>query len=151
MKAVIQRVTQASVVIRKFDMRPIKKGVVVLVGVGRDDNEGDAYLLADKIINLRVFPNEEGKFDKSLIDIHGELLVISQFTLYGDCSKGRRPDFTGAMEPQKAIELYNAFLSKLKSSGLKVVSGDFGAEMFVNIHNDGPVTILIDTDDKKSA
>ena len=146
MKAVIQRVTEASVKINSGEKREIKKGFVVLVGIGLNDTAETCLTLTEKILNLRVFPNEEGKFGKSLLDIEGELLVVSQFTLYGDCSRGRRPDFTSAARPDAAKPLYEKLIRKLKISPLRVVSGEFAADMQVEIHNDGPVTILIDTD-----
>ncbi len=140
MRAVIQRVKKAKV----FD-REISEGLVVFVAITHTDTEEDAKRLADKILNLRIFPNEEGKFDFSVIDIEGEVLVVSQFTLYGDCSKGRRPDFTKSAKPEQAKELYEKFVKYIKGSGLKVVTGEFQTIMLVEIHNDGPVTLIVDT------
>ncbi len=153
MKAIIQRVTKASVTINASEKREIGKGFVVLLGVGPNDIVETCRVLADKIVNLRIFPNDEGKFSKSLIDVKGELLVISQFTLHADCSRGRRPDFTSAARPDKAILLYEEFLRTLRTFPLKVVAGEFAADMLVTINNDGPVTITIDTniDCRKSA
>jgi len=140
MRAVIQRVKKAKV----FD-REISQGLVVFVAITHEDTEEDAKKLSDKILNLRIFPNEEGKFDFSVIDIEGEILIVSQFTLYGDCSKGRRPDFTQAASPEKARKLYEKFVEYMKNSGLKVVTGEFQSTMLVEIHNDGPVTLIIDS------
>ncbi|MFN3966749.1 MAG: D-aminoacyl-tRNA deacylase [Endomicrobiia bacterium] len=141
MRAVVQRVKKAKV----FD-REISRGLVVFIAITHTDKEEDAKKLADKILNLRIFPNEEGKFDFSVIDIKGEILVVSQFTLYGDCSKGRRPDFTRAAPPEKAKNLYEKFVEYIKNSGLKVVTGEFQSIMLVEIHNDGPVTLIVDTE-----
>jgi len=145
MRAVIQRVKKAEV----FD-REISQGLVVFVAITHEDTEEDAKKLSDKILNLRIFPNEEGKFDFSVIDIEGEILIVSQFTLYGDCSKGRRPDFTQAASPEKARKLYEKFVEYMKNSGLKVVTGEFQSIMLVEIHNDGPVTLIVDTKNKVS-
>ncbi|OGS21776.1 MAG: D-tyrosyl-tRNA(Tyr) deacylase [Elusimicrobia bacterium RIFOXYA2_FULL_39_19] len=143
MKAVIQRVTQSSVTIEN-EKRSISAGLTILIAIASSDTELKAKTLADKILNLRIFPNEEGKFDKSVIDIKGELLAVSQFTLYGDCTKGRRPDFTQAASPANAKMLYEKFVEYLKQSGLKVVTGEFQAMMQVEIHNDGPVTLIVE-------
>jgi len=146
MKAVIQRVTSASVTINSGEKRDICMGFVVLLGIGLEDTAETCRTLADKILNLRIFPNEEGKFSKSPIDVNAEMLIISQFTLYGDCSTGRRPDFTAAARPEKAIPLYEGFVSHIKASGLTTITGEFAADMLVDIKNDGPVTIIIDTE-----
>ncbi|MBN1622091.1 MAG: D-tyrosyl-tRNA(Tyr) deacylase [Endomicrobiales bacterium] len=145
MKAVIQRVKQASVGFEN-QKRHTQKGLVVFLGVGTGDSEKDAQWLADKILGLRIFPNPEGKFDRSVSDIKGEILVVSQFTLFGDCTKGKRPDFLGAARPEKAIPLYETFINYIKNSNLTVKTGEFAKEMLVEIHNDGPVTIIIDTE-----
>jgi D-aminoacyl-tRNA deacylase len=147
MKAIIQRVTNACVTINSSEKRGIGKGFVVFVGIGADDTSETCRVLADKIVNLRIFPNDEGKFSRSLLDVGGELLVISQFTLYADCSRGRRPDFSKAARPEKAVPLYEEFIKCLRGTQLKVVTGEFAADMLVNINNDGPVTIVIDTDE----
>ncbi len=149
MRAVIQRVTKASVTINSAEKREINRGLVVLLGVGNDDTEQDATWLADKTTSLRIFPNEQNKLDLSVDDIRGELLIISQFTLYGDAAKGRRPDFTRAARPEAAAGLYEAFVTKVKASGLIVKTGEFAADMLVEIHNDGPVTLIIDTKEKR--
>jgi len=125
--------------------RRIGPGLVVLLGVGEGDARDDADLLAEKTANLRIFSNSEGKFDHSVLDTGGEALVVSQFTLYGDASKGRRPDFTAAAKPAEANELYQYFVSALEAKGVPVKTGVFAADMEVEIVNDGPVTILLDT------
>ncbi len=144
MKAVVQRVTHGSVKIGD-KKTTIGKGVVVLLGVTHDDTTRDAAYLAEKIANIRIFPNKEGKMYLSLLDTGGEALVISQFTLYGDTKHGRRPDFTQALEPDKAKVLYQSFIELLGSHGIDVQNGIFGAEMLVEIANDGPVTLIIDS------
>jgi D-tyrosyl-tRNA(Tyr) deacylase len=146
MKAVIQRVSHASVTVNGQDTRSIGRGIVVLLAVGKNDTDEKARRLADKIVNLRIFPDEEGKFDRSLQDIKGELLIVSQFTLYGNCNAGRRPDCTAAARPDTAIPLYEKFIAYTRQSGLPVQTGYFGTDMQVEIHNDGPVTFLIDTE-----
>ncbi|MHB9155207.1 MAG: D-aminoacyl-tRNA deacylase [Endomicrobiales bacterium] len=146
MKAVVQRVKNAAVNVRGKEKNSINRGLVVLVGVGENDSEKDVTFLADKLLTLRIFPSEQGKFDRSVTDIRGEFLVVSQFTLYGDCMKGRRPDFAGAARPEKAVPLYEGFVERLASSGLTVKTGVFGADMLVDIQNDGPVTVIIDTE-----
>lgn len=150
MKAVVQRVKEASVSIKNEteslkEMSRIEKGLVVLLGVGREDGEEDAEYLAEKISNLRIFPDGNDRMNLSVLDAGGEVLVISQFTLYGDCKKGRRPDFTFAAPPEAAKTLYQKFIEKLKARGVKVKSGEFQARMLVKIHNDGPVTILLES------
>jgi len=142
MKAVVQRVSEAGVQFRN-EKRDITKGIVVFLGIGRDDTEKDVEYMAEKIANLRIF-EKEGKMSLSLKDIEGESLVISQFTLYGDCSKGRRPDFTLAEEPARAKELYERFINILEEKGIAVKKGEFGENMLVRIYNDGPVTILLE-------
>jgi D-tyrosyl-tRNA(Tyr) deacylase len=143
MRAVVQRVGRASVRIAGGDRRQIGRGLVVLLGVGPKDTAEDAAKLAEKISNLRVFPDEAGKFDRSLLDLKGEALVVSQFTLYGDCRKGRRPDFTSAAAPDKAEPLYRAFVSALESRGVPTRTGEFGAQMEVELVNEGPVTLAM--------
>ena len=144
MRALIQRVKRGGVKTGGIH-NAIGRGLVVLLGVGKDDAETDADLLAEKTANLRIFPNEAGKFDRSLLDIKGEALVVSQFTLYGDASKGRRPDFTAAAAPAEADRLYNNFVGALQARGLPVKTGVFAADMEVEIINDGPVTIWLDS------
>ena len=147
MKSTIQRVSKARVTIHGGETRTIGRGLVVLIGVGENDTEKDAEKLADKTVNLRIFPNNDGKLDKSLLDINGEVLVISQFTLLGDFTKGRRPDFTKAAKPEKAIPLYEHFIKILKEFNVLIQTGEFGADMQVEIHNDGPVTLNLDSNE----
>ena len=123
----------------------INKGINVLIGISCDDNEEDLKYIRDKIINLRIFEDENFKMNKSLMDIGGEILVISQFTLYGDCRKGRRPNFMAALGGEEAKKLYDQFVLMIKECGIKVETGIFGADMKVDIQNDGPVTILLDS------
>jgi len=145
MRAVVQRVSQASVSIEGKIVGEIGKGLVVLLGVKNGDTEDDAKYLADKCLNLRIFADEQSKFNRSALDIQGEILVVSQFTLYGDTRKGRRPSFVDAAPPEVSNPLYESFISYLKPSGLKIASGEFGAMMLVEIYNDGPVTVIIES------
>ena len=145
MRAVVQRVTEGSVTVEGNITGEIKNGFVVLLGVGNEDTEADADYIADKVSNLRVFEDEEGKMNLSLKDVGGEILAISQFTLYGDCRKGRRPGFTEAARPEKAKALYDYFTEKLRSYDINVGEGIFQADMLVKIYNDGPVTLLLDS------
>ncbi|KPU28370.1 D-tyrosyl-tRNA(Tyr) deacylase [Caloranaerobacter sp. TR13] len=145
MRAVVQRVSKASVNVEDAIVGSINKGLLVLLGVGQDDDEKDLDYLCDKIINLRIFEDENGKMNKSLLDIKGELLVVSQFTLYGDVRKGRRPNFMNAAQPQKAESMYLDFVNKIIKTGIKVETGKFGEHMHVELINDGPVTILLDS------
>lgn len=144
MKIVLQRVTYGNVTIEGNIVGEIGRGFVLLFGVGKEDNNKKADFLADKCLNLRIFEDSNGKMNHSILDINGEILIISQFTLYGDTQKGRRPSFTNAGKPQEAEELYNYFVETIKKSGLKVSTGIFGADMKVQIHNDGPVTFIIE-------
>lgn len=146
MRAVVCRVTRAAVTIDRGERRETGPGLLVLLGVGPSDGEEQARKLADKTLALRVFSNEDGKFDRSVLDVKGELLVISQFTLYGSVKGGRRPDFTGAARPERARPLYERFAALLAASGLRVATGEFGAHMDVESVNDGPVTLVLDTD-----
>ena len=148
MRAVIQRVSCASVSIEGKTVSSISKGLLVLLGIGENDDNSDAVYLAEKTVGLRIFEDDEGRMNLSVSDINGEILVISQFTLYGDCRKGRRPSFIDAARPEKAIPLYEAYVSALTNTGLKVGTGVFQADMKVELINDGPVTILLDS--KKS-
>jgi len=146
MRAVVQRVKKGSVEIEKQEIGKIEKGLVVLLGVGQKDVEKDAEYLAEKIVNLRIFEDKEGKMNLSVKDVNGQILVISQFTLYGDCKKGRRPSFISAALPEKAIKLYDYFVKCIKNYGLRVETGEFQAMMLVKIYNHGPVTILLDSE-----
>lgn len=145
MRALIQRVSRAAVKVNG-ETRPIGAGIVLLLGVGAKDDEAAARKLAEKCASLRIFSNDNGKFDLSLLDIKGEALVVSQFTLYGECGKGRRPEFTSAMAPGPAQALYVRFVELLRALGPKVKTGEFGATMEVEIVNDGPVTLWLDTE-----
>jgi D-tyrosyl-tRNA(Tyr) deacylase len=148
MKAVIQRVEKAEVKTSEKVTGKIDKGLLVLLGVNQEDTEKEADYLVDKITNLRIFSDSEEKMNLSLLDIKGEILVVSQFTLYGDTKKGRRPSFIKAAKPEKAVKLYNYFTDKLKTMGLNPKTGEFQAMMDVSLVNSGPVTLIIDTDDK---
>ena len=145
MRAVLQRVTQAEVSVEKETTGSIKDGLVVLLGVGIADSEEDAKWMAEKIVNLRIFEDEQGKMNHSLVDIKGEVLAISQFTLYGDCRKGRRPGFTEAAPPDLAKKLYERWIEEVKKWHIDVAEGIFQADMLVKIYNDGPVTMLLDS------
>jgi len=145
MRAVVQRVTSSSVLVNENVIGEIGIGFNVLIGICKDDTLEDLNYIKDKIINLRVFHDENDKMNLSLLDIKGEILIISQFTLYGDCRKGRRPNFMEAQGGMDAKKLYEEFLELIKTSNLKVESGEFGADMKVQINNDGPVTILLDS------
>lgn len=145
MKITIQRVKQACVEVDSKIVGKIDQGILVLLGVTHDDKESDADWLINKLINLRIFRSEESHFDKSLEEIKGGLLVISQFTLYGSCKKGRRPDFNDAAKPEPAKALYEYFVEKCRENGIKTETGIFGADMKVTLTNDGPVTLTIDS------
>ena len=145
MRALVQRVSQASVTIEGQQVASIVQGLVVLLGAGRGDTEADASYLADKVANLRIFSDAADKFNLSALDTGGEVLVVSQFTLYGDTRKGRRPSFTDAAPPEEAEPLIDKFVELLRASGLKVETGRFRQNMLVEIHNSGPVTIFIDS------
>ncbi|MFA5162353.1 MAG: D-aminoacyl-tRNA deacylase [Elusimicrobiales bacterium] len=144
MKALVQRVEKAAVAIAGGPRREIGRGFVVLLGVAEGDTEAAALWLAAKTAKLRVFSNTEGKFDLSLADVGGQALVVSQFTLLGDCAKGCRPDFAGAARPEEAKKLYQAYVDALAREGIPVQTGEFGAHMDVEIHNNGPVTIMLE-------
>ncbi len=147
MRAIIQRSSQGSVSV-PGRIESIGRGYVILLGVAVDDTEADADYLAEKIANMRIFSDDDGKFNYSLVDINGEALVISQFTLFADTLKGRRPDFINAARPEKAVPLYERFCQNLRNMGIRVGTGVFGAHMTVEITNDGPVTIFIDSRQK---
>ena len=148
MKALLQRVTEASVRIAGEVVGRIGGGLVVFVGVANEDTEKDAQYLVQKMVNLRIFADEEGKFNLSVLDVKGELLLVSQFTLLADTKKGRRPSFVEAAPPAKAEELFNYFVKQASTTGLKVGTGRFQQYMQVEILNDGPVTILLDSREK---
>lgn len=145
MKTVIQRVSQASVVIDGSTCGTIGKGLVVLLGVAKEDTTADADYLLRKILDLRIFPDDQGKMNRNISDAGGELLIISQFTLYGDCRKGRRPSFDRSAPPAQAQALYDYFVGEARRGPVKVQTGVFQAHMMVQLVNDGPVTILVDS------
>jgi D-tyrosyl-tRNA(Tyr) deacylase len=144
MRAVIQRVSEARVSVRDEISSTIGPGLCILLGVGVNDDEKNAEFLASKIGSLRVFEDEQGKMNRSVRDIHGELLVVSQFTLYGDCRKGNRPSFSGAAPPETAKRLYDHFVQRLRQTELKVATGEFRAHMRIALVNDGPVTLILE-------
>ncbi|MBC7325720.1 MAG: D-tyrosyl-tRNA(Tyr) deacylase [Moorella sp. (in: Bacteria)] len=146
MRAVVQRVRRARVTVAGEEVGAIGPGLVVFLGVGQGDDGAAAAYLADKVANLRIFADPQGKMNLSVRDTGGEVLAVSQFTLYGDCRKGRRPSFSGAAPPQLARELYEEFVATLAAHGIRVVTGRFQAEMLVFMENDGPVTMLLDSD-----
>lgn len=145
MRAVLQRVTRSKVVVDGEIVGSIEKGLNVLLGISKEDTIEDIPYLKDKIINLRIFEDEDGKMNKSLLDVGGEILLISQFTLYGDCRKGRRPNFMEALGGDEANKIYDEFVKSLKETGIKVETGIFGAHMDVSIENDGPVTLIVES------
>ncbi|MBM7097830.1 D-tyrosyl-tRNA(Tyr) deacylase [Bacillus sp. H-16] len=145
MRIVVQRSKEGRVVVDGEVTGKIDKGLMLLVGVTHEDTEEDVIFCADKVSHLRIFEDENGKMNNSVIDAGGEILSVSQFTLYGDCRKGRRPNFMGAAKPDQANELYEAFNNRLKNNGLHVETGVFGAMMDVSFTNDGPVTLIIDS------
>lgn len=148
MRAILQRVLNARVEISGSSAGEIGRGWLVLVGVDKDDSSHDINVLSDKILGLRLFSDEQGRFNQSVVDVAGEILIVSQFTLFADCSRGRRPSFTQSAPVDVAIPLYEAFVKNMKASGLKVSTGVFGADMQVSLVNDGPVTIFLDTKTK---
>jgi D-tyrosyl-tRNA(Tyr) deacylase len=147
-KALLQRVTEASVSVGGEAVGRIGRGLVILVGIASGDTEKDIQYLVPKIVNLRIFPDDEGRFNLSALDIKGELLVVSQFTLLADTRKGRRPSFVEAAPPAEAEQLFERFVVQARATGLKVETGRFQQYMQVKIHNDGPVTILLDSREK---
>ena len=149
MRALVQRVSHASVTIDGVVHGKIGQGFLVLLGITDGDTEDDAVYLADKTVKMRAFTDENDKMNRSLADVGGGLLIVSQFTLYGDCRKGNRPSFTGAARPETAIPLYEAFIARCRESGLPVETGEFGADMKVELLNDGPVTLWMDTKDMR--
>ena len=146
MRAVVQRVSQASVRVDDQICGAIGPGVLVLLGVGKNDSEQDAVLLADKIANLRIFDDEQGLMNRSLLEVQGEMLVVSQFTLFGDCRKGRRPSYSTAAPPAEAASLYERFIREIRTKQIPVATGKFQAMMDVTLINKGPVTLLLDTE-----
>jgi D-tyrosyl-tRNA(Tyr) deacylase len=145
MRAVVQRVSHASVEVEGQVVSSIGVGLLVLLGVGQEDGEADLEYLADKVVGLRIFEDAQGRMNLSVQEAGGEVLVVSQFTLYGDARKGRRPSFTKAMEPGRANELYRAFCEGFRRRGVRVGEGVFRAEMRVSLVNEGPVTLLLDS------
>lgn len=146
MRAVVQRVSQAGVTVQGEQVAQIGHGLLVLLGVCGGDTDAEAEYIADKIAGLRIFDDQSGRLNRSVTDCGGAVLLVSQFTLYGDCRKGRRPSFTRAAAPQEAERLYQAVAQRLRATGLEVQTGRFGAEMAVSLVNDGPVTLLIDSE-----
>jgi len=147
-RAMVQRSRHSRVIVDQIEISRIDKGLMVLLGIKKGDRESDADYLMDKIVNLRIFEDEAGKMNRSLLEAGGSILIVSQFTLYGDARKGRRPSFTKAEEPARAEALFDYCVDWLRSRDLKVGTGVFGADMLVAIENDGPVTILLDSGKK---
>jgi D-tyrosyl-tRNA(Tyr) deacylase len=145
MRAVVQRVSQASVTIADEVVGQIGRGLLVLLGVASDDTAEDARQLAARLVELRIFEDDQGKMNRSLIDVGGAMLVVSQFTLLGDCRKGRRPSFTAAASPELAEALYNLFVATVRATGIVTATGRFRCHMDVALVNDGPVTLLVDS------
>ncbi|MDI9369464.1 MAG: D-tyrosyl-tRNA(Tyr) deacylase [Synergistaceae bacterium] len=145
MRAVVQRVSSARVLVEGETSGSIPGGLCVLLAVSDSDGEKEVDWMADKIVNLRIFQDDEGKMNRSLLETGGDLLAVSQFTLYGDCRKGRRPSFVGAGDPEHADRLFEKFKKAVETRGVRVESGVFGAHMLVEIANDGPVTLIIDS------
>ncbi|MBW1925359.1 MAG: D-tyrosyl-tRNA(Tyr) deacylase [Deltaproteobacteria bacterium] len=146
MRAVIQRVKESRVEVKGETVGRIGRGLLVLLGVGENDTEDDSRYLADKVSSLRIFADSRGMMNLSVGEVSGSVLIVSQFTLWGDCRKGRRPSFTRAAEPEKARRLYDRFVEKVASRGLPVATGIFGEMMDVHLVNDGPVTLLLDSE-----
>lgn len=146
MRAVLTRVKSASVTVDGKVIGKIGQGFLILLGVTHEDTEVQAVKLADKLVGLRIFEDENGKMNQGLESVDGQVLVVSQFTLYGNCRKGRRPDFLAAARPEVAIPLYEKFVQLIRDKGVHVETGEFGAEMLVESVNDGPVTLVVDTD-----
>lgn len=145
MRAVVQRVTRASVKVEDQVVGAIEQGLLVLLGVGVDDTQADVDYLAEKVVGLRIFEDPAGKMNLSLADVGGAMLVVSQFTLWGDCRKGKRPGFTDAAPPETAVVLYEAFVAAAAKQGIRTATGTFRAYMAVELVNDGPVTLLVDS------
>jgi D-tyrosyl-tRNA(Tyr) deacylase len=149
MRALVQRVSSAQVHVEGEPVGRIGRGLVLFLGVGKGDGPREVHELVEKVIHLRIFENERGRFDRSLKEVNGEILVVSQFTLYGDCSRGRRPSFSDAAPSAEALEYYNLFLSELRSRGIGVASGQFREKMEVSLVNDGPVTLWLEASPNK--
>ena len=147
MRAVLQRVRRASVTIDQKTVGEIGNGILLLLGISERDGKEEVTYLAEKCVGLRIFEDSEGKMNRSLADVGGKMLIVSQFTLYADCKKGKRPSFTGAARPEHAIPLYESFIETVEEKGINVQTGVFGADMLVSLENDGPVTILLDTEE----
>jgi len=145
MRAVVQRVSQGSVTVQAETVGRIDAGLMVLLGVAGDDDPRDADWMASKIVNLRIFEDDAGKLNRSLLDCRGEMLVVSQFTLYGDCRKGRRPSFVKAAAPEKGEALYLRFVAQVRNQGITVATGRFRSQMDVALVNNGPVTLIIES------
>ena len=145
MRAVVQRVTRAKVTVNGKIVGEIGAGLMVLLGVSEDDSQDDASYLADKLVSLRIFPDDEGKMNRSLAEMGGQMLIVSQFTLFGDCRKGRRPSFIKAARPELADSLYRVFVVEVQGRGVQTATGQFQAHMDVELVNDGPVTLLVDS------
>jgi D-tyrosyl-tRNA(Tyr) deacylase len=148
MRVVIQRVSSARVVVDREVIGAIEQGLLVLLGITHSDTENEARWLAEKIAGLRIFQDDESKMNRDVAEVAGKVLVVSQFTLYGECQKGRRPSFIDAARPEQAEPLYESFINALKAVGIRTATGRFGAMMQVELVNDGPVTIIIDTPTK---
>jgi D-tyrosyl-tRNA(Tyr) deacylase len=148
MKLVIQRVSEARVNVNGTAVGAIRTGLVVLVGISKSDTAKDADYLADKVLGLRIFPDDEGKMNRNVAEVNGGILIISQFTLYGDCRRGRRPSFDAAAQPDQALTLYNYFVDAVRKSAVPVETGTFQAMMEVSLVNQGPVTIVIESEER---
>ncbi len=144
MRAVVQRVSRAKVAVDAEVVGEIGRGLLVLLGVAPDDTLDQIRWMADKIVGLRIFRDDEGKMNRDVVEVGGGVLVVSQFTLYGDCSKGKRPSFIGAARPETAIPLYEAFINAVKAQGVPTAAGKFGADMQVELVNEGPVTLIVE-------
>ena len=151
MRAIVQRVTDAAVTVAGEQVGRIGPGLVLLVGVRHGDSPAAARWLAEKVAHLRIFADDDSKFNRSVLDVGGSILLISQFTVYGDCRKGRRPNFTAAAPPDVAAPLLDTLADELRNRGLPVETGEFGAMMQVSLTNDGPVTVLVDTPERLDA
>jgi D-tyrosyl-tRNA(Tyr) deacylase len=149
MLACVQRVSKASVAVEGVVVGRVGQGMLVLLGVAQEDDQSDVRWMADKLVHLRIFSDDEGKMNRSLLDVGGEMLLVSQFTLLGDCQKGRRPSFVGAAQPDKAEALYEALAAHVRSAGVAIQTGVFRATMQVALLNDGPVTLLLDSRERE--